>query len=202
MKDLFLRKVGQTLVPVNELGEEGLASYPDQVLLRVKITQPRLLPHHRFFFAFLDEVFEHWPDTHKFQPTDADYHLRAWLLVKAGFSHRFVSEPFKDSRITQKALVLLKGFVQQLTGGKPVWFKQVGETIEAQWPRSISFTNMDEEEFRRVTSVVFAVIYGETGMDVDEYYERWKIKEGSLQVAPTRGPKVTYPETEGDDIPA
>lgn len=186
MKDLFLRKVGQTLVPVNELGEEGLASYPDQTLLRVKITQPRLLPHHRFFFAFLDEVFEHWPETHKFQPTDADHHLRAWLLVKAGFSDRFVSDPFQNGKITKQAMALLKSFVDRLTGGRPVWFKQVGETIEAQWPVSISFTNMDEEEFRRVTALVFAAVYGETGIDVDEYYQKWKLKEGSLTVVPTR----------------
>lgn len=189
MKELFLRNTRSALVPASKSGEEALASYPKDVILRVKVSQARMLPHHKFFFAFLDEAFEHWPALHAFKPRDADYHLRAWLLVKAGFSEGVDLRPrtVQEAHATVQALKLV---VRGLVGDRPFWSKittdHEGGLIEVRWPMSIAFHNMDEEEFRRVTPVVFAVIYAEAGIDVDDYYRKWQEKNGKLKVEPSR----------------
>jgi hypothetical protein len=186
MKELFFRNAGKALIPADASGEEALAAYPLNVILRVKVVQPRSTPHHRFFFAFLNEVFANWPEMHVFQPRDADY-MRGWLLVKAGFAetleYDWIVESYDGRR---QAAGLLKIAVEKFSGGKPFWVKISGTHIIAAWPQSIAFDKMDETEFQRVSSLVFAVVYAETGLDVEEHYAEWQSKNGSLQVAPTR----------------
>lgn len=186
MKELFLTNTGKALVPAEETGEEALAAYPKGVTLRVKITQPRSNPHNNFFFAFLREVFEAWPSTHAFQPRDYQDHLRAWLLVRAGFMESIEVDWPENKMQAVQAATMLKAVVARFSKGKPFWVKIVGLKVVAAWPLSIAFENMDEEEFKRVTTIIFSVVYAECGVDVDEYYERWQSKNGSLSVAPTR----------------
>lgn len=186
MKEVFLTNMGNALVPAEADGEEALASYPKGVVLRVKITQPRSNPHNSFFFAFLRETFDAWPSTHAFQPRDSSDHLRAWLLVKAGFSEQIEVDWPENKMQAVHAANTLKVVVNRFSRGKPFWVKIVGLKVVAAWPMSIAFENMDEEEFKRVTTIVFSVIYAEAGLDVDEYYERWQEKNSELSIKPTR----------------
>ena len=189
MKELFFRNAGAALIPNNEEAEDALRQYPNGVTLRVKVVQPRSTPHNNFFFAFLKEAFEQWPETHAFQPTDYNDHLRAWLLVKAGFSNGVDLRPRteQEARATVAALKLV---VRELAGGRPFWTKITvdygGGLIEVRWPKSIAFDRIDEEEFRRITTVIFAVIYAETGLDVEDHYQRYLEKHPALKVVPTR----------------
>jgi hypothetical protein len=200
MKEVFLAVQKSALVAVNEDGEEALAGYPAGTVVRVRISQTRSNPHNNFFFAFLKEVFSNWPETHKFQPKDYNDHLRAWLLVKGGFSEIFESELMPDLKTAGLAAMLLTAMLKRFTKGKPVWMKIEGRKISAAWPQSIAFDKMDEEEFKRVTTIIFAVIYAETGMKVEEYYDEWQIKHGRLPMAPTRIQKEPDPEAAGDDL--
>lgn len=186
MKELFLTCTGKALVPANEEGEEALGSYPKGAILRVRITQPRSNPHNNFFFAFLREAFEAWPSTHRFQPRDYQDHLRAWLLVRAGFSEQVEVDWPENAWQSVQAANMLKAVVAKFSGGRPFWVKTIGLKVVAAWPVSIAFENMDEEYFRRVTTIIFSVIYAETGLDVDEYYSRWQEKNSELSIRPTR----------------
>lgn len=187
MKELFFRNAGKALIPINADGEEALASYPIGVTLRVKVVQPRSTPHHNFFFAFLKEVFGHWPDTHAFQPRDEDY-LRGWLLVKAGFSEtmEFDWDFGANQYGRDMAIRMMKSAVERFSKGRPFWVKAQGMKIIAAWPRSIAFDKMDEEDFRRTANLVFAVIYAETGLDVEVHYQAYLEKHPALKVVPTR----------------
>jgi len=185
MKEVFLRNRGAALTAIDEDGETALRSYPIGAVLRVKLTQPRSLPHHNFFFAFLEEVYLGWPfETHPFQPDDSE-HLRAWLTVKAGYMQMMEFE-VPDGPTVSAAIKVAKGVVFQFSGGRPIWFKVVGHKIFAAWPKSIKFTKMDEKEFIEFTTKVFDLIWSEVGIDVEEHYREWQNKNGSLQVVPAR----------------
>lgn len=186
VKTAFLRNKVDCLVPAEESGEEALRSYPEDALLRVQIYQPRSIPHHNFFFAFIAEVYDAWPDIHPFQPDNSE-HLRAWLTVKAGylemFEWDFVGLP---TTTIHASLNVCRALIKARAGDRATWFKIIGTKIYAAWPKSIKFEKMDEDEFKRFTTIVFALIYSEVGIDVDDYYGEWQNKHGGLQVAPTR----------------
>lgn len=187
MKEVFLSNRRDALVPVTDEGFDVLGQYPKDAVLRVKITQTRSLPHHRFFHAFIGEAFSEWPEGHKIQPSDTEY-LRAWCLVKANIKEIVtVNLGELGIRNPMAAIASLKLISRSLTS-KPVWFNidtHLG-IVEMQWAKSIAFDKMDEAEFRETTARVFDVIYQETGIDVDDYYHNWQEKYGKLKVEPTR----------------
>ena len=187
MKDVYLRNLGKSLVPVNREGEEALASYPINSAVRVKITQDRLLSHHRFLFAFIREVFEAWPNTHKIQPPDEDW-LRAWLLVRADVRHTMtVAWDILGTKEPFAAVAILKRVAGTLTD-RPVWFAIDPDQgiIEMSWAKSIAFHKMDQQEFSETTTRIYDVVYEETGIDVDDVAARWQKEHGKLKVEPKR----------------
>lgn len=184
MKEVFLRKSGVKLEAVDEHGEETLRTYPDGVVLRVKLTQPRSSASHRFFFAFLNEVYLNWPETHPFRPDDME-HLRAWLTVKVGHM-QLMEFDLPDGIMAREAVRVARAAIFEFSGGRPIWFKIINNKIFAAWPKSIEFHKMDEREFCGFTDAIFSLIYQETGLDVEEHYREWKDKHGSLQMAPAR----------------
>ncbi len=200
MKEVFLAVQKSALVAVEEDGEEALAGYAPGTVVRVKIIQPRSNPHHNFFFAFLKEVYQQWPGEHGFKPMNYQNHLRAWLLVRAGFYEEITLEPAsrEEAEFTVRALRLVD---RAFSNGRPFWSRIIGGKIIVRWPISIAFEKIDEEDFRRVTTLVFAAIYGETGMDVDDYYERWQVKHGRLPMAPSRSTEKFDAEAKGNSFP-
>lgn len=184
MKEAFLVNKLNSLAAASEDAVEALKAFPENVVLRVKITQPRSMPHHKFFFAFLNEVFQNWPEDHPFRPNDEE-HLRAWLTVKAGWLE-MMEYVVPTTAEAHRAIKIAKAIIYKFSGGRPIWFKLIGSQIYAAWPKSIKFEKMDEEEFKRFTTAIFTLIYAETSMDVEEHYERWQSENGGLSVAPTR----------------
>lgn len=185
--ELFLSNHGDSLVPVNDEGYVALSKYPKDTVLRVKLTQARSLPHHRFFFAFMREAFDNWPDDHRVQPPNEDW-LRQWLMVRAGIKETaalaFESGTSPDPMGLVRMLKAITGTVTK----RPIWFSiDTSEgTIEAMWAKSVAFDKMDEAEFKETTSKVFKTIFDEVGIDCDVYYLDWQKKYGKLKVEPSR----------------
>ncbi len=184
-KEIFLINRGDALIPNSEDAEEALRSYPFGVQLRVKVTQTRSLPHHRFYWAFLAHVFPHWPEHHKHPLRDED-HLHAWLAVYVDWCEEFTSELMPDLKTAGLAATMVIAFVKKISGDKPFWLRIDGNKVTARWPKSIAFSRMDEEEFKRFTTRVFTAIYEKVGIDIDEYYEKWQDSHGALKVVPER----------------
>lgn len=183
-KELFLINRGDALVPASEAAEEGLRAYPLGAQLRVKITQKRSLPHHNFYWAFMTEAQVSWPDDHGFQPRD-EKHLHAFAAVRCNF-HEMMEWEVPSRELANAIVAVAKAIVTKLAGGRPVWWKYAGKMLYAAWPRSIAFDKMDEDDFKDFTRIIFTWIYSETGIDVEEYYERWQEKNGKLNVKPER----------------
>lgn len=80
---LFVRRVGDALVPVNDDAKAALATLPPGRMMRAAVSKPRSKKQHGRVFAAIDEAFRNWPFTHEFNPEDAA-HLRAWLLCRVG----------------------------------------------------------------------------------------------------------------------
>jgi hypothetical protein len=186
MKDVFLRRVGRSLVPTNAEGEAALESYPSGAVVRAKLTQERSLPHHKFFFAFLREVFENWPKTYKIQPPDEDW-LRSWLLVMAGVKHSWSIAWDVLGPNPLIVIQILKPMLRQITSKPIFWSVNPKEgMVEADWAKSIAFHKMEEDEFKETTTRIFDVIYAEVGMDVEEHYKAWQKENGKLKIEPRR----------------
>lgn len=63
------RRLGH-LVPANSQAEEAIKTLPADRWLKVKVTLPRNVKHHRKYFALLNAVFPHqtmWPTFNKFR---------------------------------------------------------------------------------------------------------------------------------------
>lgn len=88
MTDLYMRKAGGALFPVEDECEAFTRIKPGDVVL-VKIIKPRNIQFHRKLFSLLNFAFEHWePVGMKFRgvPVGKDKDVfRGWIICKAGF---------------------------------------------------------------------------------------------------------------------
>ncbi len=125
----------------------------------------RSIRSHRWIFAFIGQVFRDWPDTFKeFQPSDKE-ELRAWLLCKSG--HRVViGAPLERNKsgFLQFKPNDLKVFAGQMRG--QYWWpvELPNGTVAIVSPKSMSFDNLDAEEFKFVVDRVLDVIQQCTGI--------------------------------------
>lgn len=76
--DLYLCKRMSSLVPVDDTGKDALASIGAGEIVRVKLSRPRNLGHHRKFFSMLQLVFE---NQERFPTIE---HLLTAVKVEAG----------------------------------------------------------------------------------------------------------------------
>lgn len=187
MKEVFLHNKRTALIPASSDAEEALYAFPLGAVLRCKITQKRSLPHHNFYWAFIGECFNEWPENHGHKPMDGR-HLHSWLAVKAGYLEmlEFEAPESASEREIEFSVKMAKSLADKLSGGRPSWPKVIGHKIYFAWPKSIAFENMDEDDFKRFTMLVFTLIYSEAGIDVDDYYKKWQSKHGDLKVRPER----------------
>lgn len=185
-KDLFLKRIKNGLIAETVEAIEGVQAYPEGVTVRVKVTQPRVLAHHRFYFAFTGEVFEDVKDSYRISFSDVD-EFRGWLLVRAGFFHS-TTQSFSGFKDPFHLISLLKAILKDIAYNKTVWWAINPEimAVTGRWARSVAFHKMDEDEFRSLTAAVFSFIYSEFQIDVDDYYKSWAEENGCLKVVPEK----------------
>lgn len=78
MSEIILCKRLASLIPVDDEGKEVLNSIGQGELVRVKLTKPRNLKHHRKFFSMLQLVFQ---NQERFPTMD---HLLTAVKIEAG----------------------------------------------------------------------------------------------------------------------
>src|SRR3990172_8166105 len=132
------------------------------------VAKPRSPDDHRRFFGLIAAAFHHWPEDHEFQPDTAE-HLRAWLLIKAGY--RTVTPIECEWLDNQTALARLVALAIEgaLRAQKGYSFVRVhGDRIAVFAARSIDWETLDQKAFAPVREAVEGVIKAETGLDPDQ----------------------------------
>lgn len=179
MKEILVVRNGSSLLPLDAENEQLVREFPQGKLLKAKVTQPRSVAHNGFFHAFLQDVFPLWPRDHKAKPQSWE-HLRAWLLCEVG--HGRVTETWvgdTELAAVQRMVKALRDFHDE--EDRFYWYYIQGESVIFRRPLTLKFAEVGEDEFKRITEAVFSKVYEVTGIDVDEYHQRW------LAAHPERG---------------
>lgn len=128
-----------------------------------KKRKPRSVPQNRRYFALLRAAFNHWPESHRFQPSSEE-HLRAWLQAKAG--HRTVTtidmasmSKAQAAKATQVAIAAATSFV---------FCHAVGEQLHIVQSASIAFDKLPHLDACALFDSVADIIEIETGIRVDD----------------------------------
>jgi len=180
MEEGWFRVRGRALLPTDALSEEILEGYGSGALLRCKITRPRSMPHHHFFFAYLKEAFENWPEGGaelgngvRFHPENEE-HLRAWAIIMAGVKFRIAVEVDDGDMPAGELGNVLAGVLRKLRRMRIyAWPKLINGRVRIVMPVSIAHDPMDEKDFSELSSAVFDMIEGLIGLSADECWERW-----------------------------
>jgi hypothetical protein len=145
--------------------KKGIDHCPECGCVLIKRRSPQL---HRYFFATIKSAYDNWPESHEFQPTDTE-HLRAWLECKAG--HRdVIEEPIVGTGVKSKNMIAFMARVQatRIANGAHYMFfagRDSPSAVIALVPRSISFSNIGDDEFRPIAEKVFDIIDEAIGKD-------------------------------------
>jgi len=127
---------------------------------------------HRRFFAVIRATYTHWPESHEFDPDNAE-HLRKWLLCKAGFRDvttipvDFPIELAKEHPALMKLVML--AVEAAIKAAKGYAFPRIhGDCIAVFSAKSIQWDKIDQKEFNKVREAVEEVIEAETGLKPDQ----------------------------------
>lgn len=91
-------RVGNAIVPLDDLAAKELARFPQRKPLKCKITQARSLPQHRLYWALLEKTVENFPEDPfgVAEPLDADA-LHEWVKIETGYT---ISVRDRQGRVT------------------------------------------------------------------------------------------------------
>ena len=113
------------------------------------------------FFGVIAEAFKSWPHAHDFAPRDPE-HLRAWLLVEAGYYDeignmldlsKIGTDEFEDKFVDFFDMCMYA--VRQC--GYGILYEKDG-IITLRMPKSIAFDTLDEKAFVPISTAVFEII--------------------------------------------
>jgi len=123
-------------------------------------------PDHRRFFALIAAAFANWPESHKFQPSNAE-HLRAWLTIHAGH-YDIVTVPVPaDAPPIVVKLAALSAEAAIKAAGTHAWTVARGHQIDVYSPMSIAWDKLSQAEFWPIRQAVEDVIAAAIGIDAD-----------------------------------
>lgn len=126
---------------------------------------------HRRFFAIVRAAADQWPEHHEFQPdgesiTDKAEHLRAWLLIKAGyFNVTPIDAEYAADQPAMARLVALS--IEAALKAVPghAFVRVHGDRIGVFSARSLKWDTMDQKQFGAVREAVEAVISDAIGVE-------------------------------------
>lgn len=149
MKDVELLRTDDGLEPANDEAREAIKNYPFGSYVLADLVKPRNPQFHRCFFALLRFGYRYWEPP---EYIDVDG-------VPVSVTKSF--ESFKDD------VIIMAGFSEAV-------IKLNGEA--ALRPKSISFSNMEEGEFRevfkRVKDVIWRLIFSKIKTFTPAQYEQ------------------------------
>ena len=163
-RGFWFRNSGRALLPADAKAEERLRTVGPNQLVRARIMKPRRIKRHRFFFVTVSNYFDSWPTGHAFQP-DNEEHLRAWATVKAG--HRTIL----GERLSQDDgdVIRMADFVEKamrISREKYSFVTIHNGALVLLSPKSIAFSELDEDAFRPIADSILDVLAAESGIPV------------------------------------
>jgi len=161
----FFRSTGKSLLPADKDAEELTASIGAGQMVRVKVTKPRRVKHHRWWFATIHGYFENWPTSCDFQPDNAE-HLRAWATVRAG--HRDILGERLDHN-EGDALTMMEFVAKCLTRQRERGYGFItihNNSLVFATPKSIAFDALDQQAFAPIAHEILNVLERESGIPV------------------------------------
>lgn len=124
--------------------------------------KPRSIDQHRRFFGLVRACFDHWPESHEFQP-DNEEHLRAYLLVKA--KHRSIKEFVIDKADDVARLLPI---VTAIMLHRYCWAWSIGDNqLMVCAPLTTNFNDMKHQDACKVYDAVDAYLLS-IGMDPEQ----------------------------------
>ena len=143
MTEIYLRKLYNTFVPINQSSADAMDAMQMNGEFKAVLTKPRNIGFHKKLFALISIAYEAWT------PEKMEYKGVAVQKNRTRFRHD---------------LTVMAGFYTPT-------FKANGELVMV--PKSISFAKMDEEEFSQLYSKFIDVILAQilthyTAQDLDE----------------------------------
>lgn len=161
----FFRSTGKSLIPADKDAEEMMATLAPSSLVRVKVTRPRRVKHHRWWFACIAGYFENWPTNAEFQPESAE-HLRAWATVRAG--HRdILGERLHNHE--GDALMMMEFVSKCLARQRERGYGFVtihNNSLVFATPKSIAFDALDQAAFAPIAHEILNVLEAASGISV------------------------------------
>jgi hypothetical protein len=144
---ILIKMAGDVLVPACENTRDRLSKVAVGQIIRGDYKKARNSQFHRKFWVLLDHAYDCW------EPGEME---TRWGI------------PAKDPEKFRKELTILAGFYDVV--------HSIDGTFRLE-PKSISFSNMDQDEFERVYSKVVDVILGKiltsySREDLDEVVDR------------------------------
>lgn len=161
----FFRSTGKSLIPADKDAEEMMASLGPSSMVRVKITKPRRVKHHRWWFATIQGYFENWPTNCDFQPENAE-HLRAWATVRAG--HRDILGERLHNHEGDAIMMMefvTKCLARQRDRGYGFITIHNGSLVFAT-AKSIAWDALDQVAFAPIAHEILNVLERESGISV------------------------------------
>lgn len=128
--------------------------------------QGRSVQQNRRYWAMIKAYYHHWPESHDFQPIDAE-ELRHWLQAKAG--HRDVAARIPVIGLTREQVQLIaEGFMAAARKTKGYAFPvPYGSDLVVITSKSIAFKSLPHKEACALFDEVAAVAEAETGLNAE-----------------------------------
>lgn len=147
MTIIYVRKLYSSFVPVDEVSANAMEAMPPNTEFKAELTRPRNYKFHKKFFTLLDVAFE------------------AWNGPVVEYKGQLVRKNLKRFR---KDITILCGHYEIVVNLNGDIRKEA---------KSISFANMDQDEFEALYSTAIDVILGKvlthyTRDDLDEQVNR------------------------------
>jgi hypothetical protein len=117
---------------------------------------------HNLLFAVIAQAFDNWPESHAFQPSDAE-HLRAWLLIEAGHYEAMAA----TSSMSATDIAEMGRFF--MGGRKEFRIVRRRGRLAVLRPATIRKSVLGPTKYREVSRAVYEIIEGVTGIIADEF---------------------------------
>ena len=163
------KRIGNKLIPHLADSELEFDQIPGEgKIVKVRVTLPRSIEHHRFLFAAIAEAYNNWPEKAEFQPQNVE-HLRAYLICKSHNDYREALATFDMKTMNFKELVEAFGIsAAQRKICFPIVDYERGKLYIVA-PKSISWDKMEQSDFNTLSSYISEVLKEETGLTLEEY---------------------------------
>lgn len=166
--EVWLKRVGQTLIPATQRDSDALLKCPEGAVLKFKTSGHRSSKHHRLFMGALASACFNWPESHEFKPQSFD-HFRAWILCKIRYCNTQTHE-LKTAEMAERLAEIIQAALNQSEGfGFAVYSNNL---VYVLTPKSIKFEKLPQDEFNKVSQRVSDILKAEIQMSLDDFKQQ------------------------------